>query len=143
MPSCKKSLPESVLTKISDAILRDIGHNEFRANADFRIVLGSLTGLLVDRIRWVTAKFLDLVSLASPPSFFKQIFSLSCPENSISYLIHYIYKLTCTGENFADKAPKFKLYSSGVTGRPLILHTPHTSSYVFLACTKPLVYDQP
>ena len=77
MPSCKKSLPESVLTKISDATLRDIGHNEFRAKADFRIVLGSLTGLLVDRIRWATANFLDLVFLASPPSFFlNKIFHL-------------------------------------------------------------------
>ena len=32
------------------------GHNEFSPKADFKIVLGSLTGLL-DRIRWVTAKF--------------------------------------------------------------------------------------
>ena len=45
-----------------------LGHNEFRPKADFRIVLGSLKGL-VDRIRWVTANFLDLVSLASPPSY--------------------------------------------------------------------------
>ena len=33
-----------------------LDHNEFSPKADFRIVLGSLTGLL-DRIRWVTANF--------------------------------------------------------------------------------------
>ena len=42
-----------------------LGHNEFSPKADFRIVLGSLTGLL-DRIPRVTANF---VSLAAPPSF--------------------------------------------------------------------------
>ena len=34
-----------------------LGHNEFSLKADFRIVLGSLTGLL-DRIRLVTANFM-------------------------------------------------------------------------------------
>ena len=34
-----------------------LGQNEFRPKADFRIVLGSLTGLLFDRIRWVTADY--------------------------------------------------------------------------------------
>ena len=33
-----------------------LGHNEFSPKANFRIMLGSLTGLL-DRIRWVTASF--------------------------------------------------------------------------------------
>ena len=42
------------------------------------------------------------------------------------------YKLTCPGANFTGKVPKLKFYSSGVTERPLILHMPHTSSYVFL-----------
>ena len=40
--------------------------------------------------------------------------------------------LTCPGANFTGKAPKLRFYSSGVTGWPLILHTPDTSSYVFL-----------
>ena len=35
-----------------------LGHNEFNPEDDFRIVLGNLTGLLVDRIRWVTTNFL-------------------------------------------------------------------------------------
>ena len=41
-----------------------LGRNEFSPKADFKLVLGCLTGLLVDR-----SQFLDLVSLASPPSF--------------------------------------------------------------------------
>ena len=35
-----------------------LGHNKFSPKADFRIVLGSLTGVLADRIRWVTVNFL-------------------------------------------------------------------------------------
>ena len=56
-------------------------------------------------------------------------FSLSRPENLISYLIHY--RPTCPGTNFTGKSPKPKFYSPGVTGQPSILLMPHTSSYVF------------
>ena len=59
-----------------------------------------------------------------------QNFSLSCSENLTVFLIHY--KLTCPGANFTAKVPKLKFHSSGVTGRPQILHMPHAASYVFL-----------
>ena len=97
-----------------------LGHNEFRPTADFRIVLGSLAGLLV----------VDLVSLHPPFQFLKQKFSLSCPKKLFIYSI--CHKFACSGANFTGKAPKLKFYSAGVTGQPLILHTSHTSSYVFL-----------
>ena len=45
-----------------------LGHNELSPKADFRTVLGSMPGLLVDMMGdW---QFLDLVSLVSTPSFF-------------------------------------------------------------------------
>ena len=77
--------------------------------------LGMLTGLLAGRIRWVTANFLILYPWPLLPVIKTIFFSLSCPENL-----------------FCGKAPKLKFYSPGVTGRPLILHTPHMFSYVFL-----------
>ena len=43
--------------------------NEFRPKADFRIVLGSLKGLLVDRIRWVTVNFWILYPWPPLPVF--------------------------------------------------------------------------
>ena len=76
-----------------------LGHNEFRPKAECRIVLGS------ESDGWL------LISVL-----------LSCPEILIGYLI--LYKLTCPGANFTGKAPKLKFYSSGVTGKRLILHTP-------------------
>ena len=58
-----------------------LGHNDFSPNADSRIVLGSLTSLL-HRIKWVTdCQFRDLVSLVSPPSFWKKKISIGRPEN--------------------------------------------------------------
>ena len=57
-----------------------LGHNDFSPKADFRIVLGSLTSFL-HRIKWVTdCQFRDLVSLASPPSFWKKKFHLVAPK---------------------------------------------------------------
>ena len=44
-----------------------LGHNELSPKADFRTVLGSMTGLLVDMMG--DFQFLDLVSLVSPPNF--------------------------------------------------------------------------
>ena len=54
-----------------------LGHNELSPKADFRTVLGSMTGLLVDMMG--DCQFLDLVSLVSPPSFLNYIFH-SAPQ---------------------------------------------------------------
>ena len=45
---------------------------------------------------------------------------------------HYLNLCWPRSQTLTGKALKLKYHSSGVTGRPLILHTPHTSSYVFL-----------
>ena len=112
-----------------------LGHNEFRPKADFRIVLGSLTlaFLLIQSDGWLPISGSSILGL--PSKFLKQNFPLGCPKNLISYLIRY--KLTCPRANFTGKAPKLKFYSSGVTRQPLILHTPHASSYVFLVLSYP------
>ena len=96
-----------------------LGHNKLSPKADFRKVLGSLTGLL--SISWSSI-------IGLPSQILKLNFWLSRPENLISYLIHYM--LTRPGANFTGKMPKPKFYSPGVTGRPSLLHTPQLSSYV-------------
>ena len=97
------------------------GHNELSPKADLRIVLGSLTQAF-----WMESDVRLPISWSSilglPSQFLKLNFSLSHPENLISYIIHY--RLTCPGANFTGKAPKPKFYSPGVTGRP----------YTCLAC---------
>ena len=78
-----------------------LGHNEWSPKADFRIVLGSLTGLL-DRIRCVTAIFLSRI-LGLLTQFLKLfLFTKSPRKCPTSYLIYY--KLTCPGASFTDKA---------------------------------------
>ena len=52
-----------------------LGHNEFGPKADFRIVLGSLTGLLVDRIRLMTGNFLILYPWPPLPVFKTKFFT--------------------------------------------------------------------
>ena len=120
MPSCKTPLPESILTKTSDTILRDLATM-------------SLAPRLIWEECWVVWKAFLMESdvrlpilwssiLGLPSQFLKLNFSLSHPENLISYIIHY--RLTCPRANFTGKAPKPKFYSPGVTGRP----------YTYLAC---------
>ena len=93
---------------------------------------------LIPRLQkcWVVwqafCQFHDLGStiMDLPSQLLKLFFLLSRPVNLISYLIHYM--LTCPGANFTGKMSKPKFYSPRVIGRPLILHTPQLSSYVFL-----------
>ena len=108
-----------------------LGHNEFRPKADFRIGCWVVwqAFMLIESDGWLPISGSSILGL--PSQFLKQNFSLSCPENLINFF-NPLYKLTCPRANFTGKATKLKFYSSGVTGRPLILHTPHTSSYVFL-----------
>ena len=69
-----------------------------------------------------------IVSLASLPSFQDTFFTLSHRK---CYSINY-KSLFAQGQILLKKTPKPQFNSPGVTGRSLILHTPHTSNYVFL-----------
>ena len=105
-----------------------LGHNEFSPQADFRIVFWVVwQAFLIESDGWLPILWSSILGL--PSQFLKLNFSLSHPENWISYLIHY--RLTWPGANFTGKAPKPKFYSPGVTGWPSILHTPPMSSYIF------------
>ena len=128
VPSCKTPLPESILTKTSDAILRDLATMSLAPRLISEYYWVVWQAFLIESDGWLSILWSSILGLSS--QCLKLNFSLSHPENLISYLIHY--RLTCPGANFIGKAPKSKFYSPGVTGRPLILHTPHMSSYVFL-----------
>ena len=101
-----------------------LGHNEFSRKDDFRI-----QAFLIESDGWLPISWSSVLGLPSQLS--KLIFSLSHIGNQISYLILYIYRLTCPGTNFTGKALKPK-FSRGMTGRPLILHKPCMLHYVFL-----------
>ena len=80
-------------------------HNEFSPKADFRIVLGNLIGLLVESDGWLQMLWSSILGLSSHS--LKLNFSLSHPENLISYLIHY--RLICPGQILLAKhqSPNF------------------------------------
>ena len=124
--SCKTPLPESILTKTSDAILCDLATTSLAPRLIWEQCWVVWQAFLMESDVRLPISWSSILGL--PSQFLKLNCSLSHPENLTSYIIHY--RLTCPGANFTGKAPKPKFYSPGVTGRPL--HMPRMSSYVFL-----------
>ena len=101
VPSCKTPLPESILTKTSDTILRDLATMSL-APGWFQNSVGLVwQAFLMESDVRLPISWSSILGL--PSQFLKLNFSLSHPKKLISYIIHY--RLTCPGANFTGKAP--------------------------------------